>query len=317
MEETFETMISTPQVSGAVKNIPIIGISDSFVYNLLKLKDGKNGHGERRIYTGGDNSINDYICTKPWKLSYPDNYLTEITPILTNPLLFTQKCDNRLEIVSEYIQHCNEKFIDVIQQNGKNDGKRCYVGPKKTDKKNINLYDTFRKTLIPKEYSIKLLEEKEYFICNIISNNAIDQVKSKSSSNVSIEYLNFLSKDLSIEIQHEHNGGEFQLRNPKNGYFWPVDGYHNCNIHKCQGTETTPCQYNKHVWEFQGDYFHGNPLKYSSADTFHNISYDAKHIKDAEKKKYYELCGYIVVCKWESEWTTDKIKMRKEGKTWW
>jgi hypothetical protein len=75
--------------------------------------------------------------------------------------------------------------------------------------------------------------------------------------------------------------------------------------------------YNKHIWEFQGDYFHGNPSKYSAADTFHSVSYDKKHTKDAEKKKYYEDCGYVVVCKWESDWATDKIKMRKAGKVWW
>ena len=118
-------------------------------------------------------------------------------------------------------------------QNGKNDGSRCYIGPEKTDKKNVNLYDKFRKTLIPKEYSFKLIEEEEYFICNVINNNnTIEKLKKKSSSKVSIEYLNYLEKELSIEIQHELNGGEFQLRNPKNGYFWPVDGYHNCNIQK-------------------------------------------------------------------------------------
>ena len=47
------------------------------------------------------------------------------------------------------------------------------------------------------------------------------------------------------------------------------------------------------------------------------MKYDEKHVKDAEKKKYYEDCGYIVVCKWESEWANDKIKMRKDGKIWW
>jgi hypothetical protein len=297
------------------KTIPTIGISDSFVHSLLKLNDGKNGHGERRIYTGVDSSINEYICKKPWKFSYPNNYFEEIIPILNNQLLFTKKCVNRAEIVSECLQFCKDNIVYVTPQNGKNDGHRCYIGPKKTDKKNVNLYDKFRKTLIPKEYSFKLIEEEEYFICNVISNNKIDKIKTILSSKVSIEYLNYVEKELSIEIQHELNGGEFQLRNPKNGYFWPVDGYHNCNIHKCQGTEITPCLYNKHIWEFQGDYFHGNPLKYSG--TFHNITYDEKHAKDAEKKKYYEDCGYIVMCKWESEWANDKIKLRKDGKSWW
>ena len=299
------------------KTIPTIGISDSFVHSSLKLNDGKNGHGERRIYTGGDSIINEHLCTKPWKIAYPPDYIEEIRPIVNNQSLFTKKCEKRVEMVSECVQYCKGNIVDMTPQNGKKDGRRCYVGPNKTDKTNVNLYDTFRKTLIPKEYSFKLIEEEECFICNVISNNKIDKLKTKSSSNVSIEYLNYVAKELSIEIQHDLNGGEFQLRNPKTGYFWPVDGYHNCNIHKCQGTEITPCPYNKHIWEFQGDYFHGNPSKYSSSDTFHHMKYDEKHVKDAEKKKYYEDCGYIVVCKWESEWANDKIKMRKDGKIWW
>jgi hypothetical protein len=299
------------------KTIPPIGISDSFVHPSLKLNDGKNGHGERRIYTGGDSIINEHLCTKPWQFSYPPEYIEEITHIVKNQSLFTKKCDKRFEMVSECVQYCNGNIVDMTPQNGKKDGSRCYVGPKKTDKENVKLYDKFRKTLIPKEYSFKLIEEEECFTCNVISNDKIDKLKTKSSSKVSIEYLNYVAKELSIEIQHELNGGEFQLRNPKTGYFWPVDGYHNCNIHKCQGTEITPCPYNKHIWEFQGDYFHGNPLKYSSSDTFHHMKYDEKHVKDAEKKKYYEDCGYRVVCKWESEWANDKIKMRKDGKIWW
>jgi len=284
----------------------------------MKLKDGKNGHGERRIYTGGDNSINEHLCSKPWRFSYAANYIEEITPFVNNPLLFTKKCDTRLAIVAESVQRCKDNIVHVTSQNGQKDGKRCYIGPKITEKDNVLLYDTFRKTLFPKEYSLKLTEEATYFICKVISNDTIDdQAKSKASSKVSIEYLNYLAKTQSIEIQHELNGGEFQLRNPKNGYFWPVDGYHNCHIHKCQGTELAPCPYHNHIWEFQGDYFHGNPLKYAASDKFHHMSYEKKHIKDAEKKKYYEECGYKVVCKWESEWAADKIKMRQAGQTWW
>ena len=307
-----------------ISNIPIFGISDSFVCSLLKLTGGKNGHGEARIYTGGDNGINEYICKKRWKLSYPHNYLEEIKPTLNDSSLFVaKKCDNRVGLVSKNVQFCQDKLVSMYQQNGKNDGKRCYVGPGRTlglsnNEENVKLYDTFRKTILPKGYSLELIEEDDYFACNVINNNDISQVKTKSSSKASDEYLKYLTKHLlKIEIKCQQNGGEFQLRNPKNGYFWPVDGYHNCSIHDCHGTESVPCPYNNHIWEFQGDYFHGNPSKYALSDTFHGVPYDEKHRKDAEKKKFYEDHGYVLVCKWESEWADDKIKMRNEGKVWW
>ena len=125
-----------------------------------------------------------------------------------------------------------------------------------------------------------------------------------------------MSSTLCIEIQHEHNKGEFQLRNPNNGYFWPVDGYHNCHLHKCSGDLETPCQYNNHIWEFQGDYFHGNPEKYDKDDTFHGITYSKKHNKDLVKKQFYEENGYNVNIKWESEWVQDKKTMKKNNIKW-
>jgi len=140
--------------------------------------------------------------------------------------------------------------------------------------------------------------------------------KKKKSSNACIEWLNYLSNKYSIEIQHEYNKGEFQLRNPKNGYYIPVDGYHNCTIHRCSGDSNNPCQFNNHIWEFYGDYYHGNPLKYNKNDKFHNISYSIKHDKDLYKKKFYEDNGYIVNIKWENEWINDKKFMKKKGIKW-
>jgi hypothetical protein len=159
-----------------------------------------------------------------------------------------------------------------------------------------------------------LIEKEDYFECNIIKNDIIEKTqKNKKTSNACCEWLAYLSNTLCIEIQHEHNKGEFQLRNPNNGYFWPVDGYHNCHLHKCSGDLETPCQYNHHIWEFQGDYFHGNPLKYNKDDTFHGVSYSKKHNKDLDKKEFYEKNGYNVNIKWESEWVEEKKEMKKNN----
>ena len=299
----------------------IIPIVDSYVKQIVKLAGGKNGHGESTLYTGGNNSTNEYICTKPWCINYPINYKNEIESLLDDDEKFSKSCNDRKSIVYNAIDNCDKQLLYISPQNGREDVSRYYVGLKNTNvsnnKENKKLYETFRKTVIPKLYSLRLIENEEYFECNIIKNENIDKKqKNKKTSNACVEWLTYLSSTLCIEIQHEHNKGEFQLRNPNNGYFWPVDGYHNCHSHKCSGDLETPCQYNYHIWEFQGDYFHGNPLKYNKDDTFHGISYLNKHNKDLDKKTFYEEKGYTVNIKWESEWVQDKKIMKKNNIKW-
>lgn len=295
----------------------IVPIPDCFVSPCLKSSNGKNGHGERRLYTGDNSNNNEYICKKPWLINYSSNYKNEIEEYLDNDENFSKSCDDRKPLVYNAIDTCNKKLINISTQNGKEDVRRYYIGPDKNNKQNVKLYDKFRCSVIPKLYSLKLIEKEEHFECNIIKNEFIDKKqKNKKTSNACAEWLHYLSNQHGIEIQHEHNQGEFQLRNPNNGYFWPVDGYHNCNLHKCSGNLENPCQYNNHIWEFQGDYFHGNPLRYNKDDTFHGISYVKKHNKDLDKKKFYEEKGYNVHIKWESEWVEDKKIMKKNNVKW-
>ena len=295
----------------------IIPIPDCFVSSYLKLSNGKNGHGERRLYTGDNNNNNEHICTKPWLINYPSNYKNEIESLLDDDEKFSKSCNDRKSIVYNAIDKCYKQLLYISAQNGREDVRRYYIGPDKNNKENIKLYDTFRCSVIPKLYSLKLIEKEEHFECNIIKNEDIDKKqKNKKTSNACVEWLNYLSNTLCIEIQHEHNKGEFQLRNPNNGYFWPVDGYHNCHLHKHSGDLETPCQYNNHIWEFQGDYFHGNPEKYDKDDTFHGIAYSKKHNKDLVKKQFYEENGYNINIKWESEWVQDKKTMKKNNIKW-
>ena len=302
----------------------IIPIVDSYVIKGLKLAGGKNGHGESKLYTGGNNSKNEYVCTKPWCITYPSDYKDEIEDILDDDEKFAKyklkkKYCDRKRIVYDAIDKCNNKLIYMSPQTGAKDVRRCYVGVRNiNNEENKKIYNAFRSSVIPKLYSLRITEKEEYFECNIIKNDFIDKKqKNKKSSNACIEYLNYQSNTLGIEIQHElHVKGEFQLRNPKTGYFCPVDGFHNCELHKCSGNLENPCQYNNHVWEFQGDYFHGNPVKYNKDDTFHGISYDTKHNKDLDKKRLYEENGYTVNIKWESEWVQDKKIMKKNNMKW-
>jgi hypothetical protein len=140
--------------------------------------------------------------------------------------------------------------------------------------------------------------------------------KSNSVSNTQMEFFKYKEKELGIEIQGAHNGVEFQLRNPENGYYWPIDGRHVCGTHICAGNKDTPCPYNMNVWEFQGDYFHGNPKKYSKDDKFHSVTVETKWNKDKKKKEFYESHGYTVNVVWESDWIAEKKLLHSQGKTW-
>ena len=104
----------------------IIPIPDCFVNQILKLSNGKNGHGERRLYTGDNNNNNEHICKKLWLINYPGNYKKEIEELLDNDETFSKSCDNRKSVVYNAIV------------------RRYYIGPNKNNKENIKLYDTFR-----------------------------------------------------------------------------------------------------------------------------------------------------------------------------
>jgi hypothetical protein len=295
-----------------------IEISDCFISPYLKLSNGKNGHGERRLYTGDSHEKNEKLTRKPWIIKYSENYYNEIEPLLNNQEKFAKDCPNRAEIVLKNMTILESKKIYVTSQNGTKDVRRYYIGPSKSNKENVKLWDSFRNTIIPKEYYLQLVEFDDYFECEIISKErqSSNNKKKNSVSNTQIEYFKYLEKTLGIEIQGGHNGIEFQLRNPENGYYWPIDGIHVCGNHKCSGDSDLPCSYNKHTWEFQGDYFHGNPKLYDKDSKFHNITFEKKWVKDKKKKEYYEMNGYIVNIVWESEWTDLKKELQSQGKTW-
>lgn len=295
----------------------IISVPDCAVSSLLKLSNGKNGHGERRLYTGDSKSNNEYICRKPWRITYPSNYKSEIEALLEDNSKFAKQCADRKGVVNDGIDSCGNQIIRMSPQNGIKDVNRYYIGVNKEREDNVKLYRKFGCTVIPKLYSLRLIEKEEEFECYVVKSDSIDKSQEKKkASNASIEYLTKLEKEYGIEIQHARNRGEFQMRNPKNGRFWPVDGCHICGDHKCSGDGEFPCQYNKHIWEFQGDHWHGNPKKYSKDDTFHGMPYSEKQKKDEEKKKFYEEQGYVVIVKWESEWIEDKKEMKKRNIKW-
>jgi hypothetical protein len=100
-----------------------------------------------------------------------------------------------------------------------------------------------------------------------------------------IKWLNFMSGLYCNEIQHAENGGEYKI--PSSRY--TVDGY-------CQKTNT--------IYEFHGDFWHGNPKKYKSYDLnpCSIKTYGELYNKTIEREQYIKDNGYNLVVIWESEW---------------
>lgn len=86
-----------------------------------------------------------------------------------------------------------------------------------------------------------------------------------------------------IDIQHSEN--EFKI--PGTNYF--VDGY-------CQETNT--------IYEFHGDFWHGNPKLYLSSE-YHPINkktFGELYEKTMIRENTIRDLGYSVVSIWEREW---------------
>lgn len=112
-------------------------------------------------------------------------------------------------------------------------------------------------------------------------------------SKIQIHWLEFMSKMNGVTIQHGMNKGEFRI--PKTRYF--ADGY-------CQETNT--------IYEFHGDYWHGNPSKYKANNTsYYGKTFGELYEKTLKKENKIRSLNYNLVTIWESEWLllNQRVKM--------
>ena len=110
------------------------------------------------------------------------------------------------------------------------------------------------------------------------------QIK-KQYSKKQIEWLNFIQLKDNIIIQHAENNSEFYIPNTK----YRADGF-------CQETNT--------IYEFHGDYWHGNPNKFISSEINKttNCSFGELYQKTLEKENYIKNLGFNLITIWESDW---------------
>ena len=112
--------------------------------------------------------------------------------------------------------------------------------------------------------------------------------RKKNYSKSQMQWLNFMSEYNNIHIQHAENDGEFIIQTTK----FKADGY-------CQETNT--------IYEFHGDYWHGNPKVFNTQEynKTTNCSFGELYEKTLEREKMIKELGYNLVVIWEYDW--DKI----------
>jgi predicted nucleic-acid-binding Zn-ribbon protein len=106
-----------------------------------------------------------------------------------------------------------------------------------------------------------------------------------------ISWLNFISNFFNINIQHAENGGECLLGNIK------ADGY---------------CKENNTVYEYYGDFWHGNPKIYNqnSINKKNNKTFGELYQNTLKREKQIVDIGFNLMKIWESDW----IKINKSIK---
>lgn len=120
---------------------------------------------------------------------------------------------------------------------------------------------------------------------NHLNGSGCPKCRSKSKSKSSLEWLDHIKKKTGNYIQHHMNDGEFCIPETK----YKADGY-------CRETNT--------IYEFLGDYWHGNPKKFNPKDLHptKKITYDKLHRKTINRENEIRKFGYNYVSIWESDW---------------
>lgn len=108
---------------------------------------------------------------------------------------------------------------------------------------------------------------------------------SNQYSKISIEWLSYMEIKNSIKIIHAKNEGEFYIPNSR----YKADGY-------CKETNT--------IYEFHGDFWHGNPKKYNSTDVNKKNSktFGELYQNTLNKEQQIRDMGFNLITIWESDW---------------
>ncbi len=161
---------------------------------------------------------------------------------------------------------------------------------KKSIKIHGNKYDYSKVNYINNNIKIILIckKHKQEFTQspnNHLSGNICPRCSINNFSKLSIQWLELISKLNNIYIQHALNDGEYKIEKTK----YKADGY-------CKETNT--------IYEFHGDYWHGNPKLYNSnkLNKTNKKTYGELYQNTLKKEELIKKLGYNLVVIWESKW---------------
>ena len=256
-------------------------------------------------------------------------YLCSHENISKNNELVKKKCKTEFKIKSNNIHfnvydytksnYINAKtnLIVICKEHGEFDvtpnnhlrGKGCSkCGKIKSANSKIKPYDEYLNEFIKlygNKYDYSLVEWKgSSVIISVICNNhgMFDILPymhkfgkecpkcSNQYSKISIEWLSYMEIKNSIKIIHAKNEGEFNIPNTR----YKADGY-------CKETNT--------IYEFHGDFWHGNPNKYLSTDINKKTgkTFGELYQNTLNKEQQIRDMGFNLITIWESDW----IKLNK------
>ena len=132
---------------------------------------------------------------------------------------------------------------------------------------------------------------KEHGLFNICASNHLRGQgcqkcqNKKQYSILQIKWLNFIQLKNNITIQHAENSNEYQI--PKTRF--RADGY-------CKETNT--------IYEFHGDYWHGNPKIYNhnEINAVTKKSFGEMYQTTLNREKQIRDMGFNLITIWESDW---------------
>ncbi len=118
-----------------------------------------------------------------------------------------------------------------------------------------------------------------------LDGNGCQKCANKGFSKAQIEWLSLLEKLYNIKIQHAMNDGEHRIKSTK----WKTDGY-------CKETNT--------VFEYHGDYWHGNPNRYDPEymNTVCKRKMKTLYANTINREQKIRDLGYNLEVMWESDW---------------
>lgn len=184
------------------------------------------------------------------------------------------------------------KCSTINTANNQRSSKDVFI--ERANKVHNNLYDYSNVEYINCEIKIKINCKKHgEFIQrpqHHLNGTCCPKCNTRGFSKLQISWLNFISTYYGIKIIHAENGDEYIIPNTR----FKADGY-------CIETNT--------IYEFHGDYWHGNPNIYDS-NKFNNTTkctHGELYQNTLNKEQQIRDLGFNLITIWESDW----IKLNK------